>query len=480
MRMPNRRNAIQRLSPVFLASTLFLGLYGFKAPEPARTPPPATPRPPVSVVSATLKVPGNEIVRMLNERTRSQLARLDNQQVNCLIQKCQLDLVAVRTGDITGHATGAGMQLELPFALQAHLDVHSKLLGNGGDAAAQGLASATTQLSLTPEWHVASHTQGDVHLSNAKLRIGPLKMSVAQLWNGTEDKLSTPIFKMIDKRISAAFKLHGQVDHLWHKLHQPIKVGKDPQSWLVLSPERLRVTPLTTVDGALVISVAADVRGHVVVGNAPAIPDTPPKLPAPEALDAPSNRFEVSLPVTLSYGDAARVAMQHLAKKPLHIGKAQVRIGKLQILPSGRDLVVAAEFCVPQAWDFTHLLDSCGQGYLRGTPQFDPKASSIRISNLHYDIATENLMLHLMRALAGNELGKALEQNLVFDESKQIAKLKSDIVAALAKPQGRGIALTGKIESFGEPKVSWTKDGFLALLTAKGTLAANLNMKGMQ
>jgi hypothetical protein len=89
-------------------------------------------------------------------------------------------------------------------------------------------------------------------------------------------------------------------------------------------------------------------------------------------------------------------------------------------------------------------------------------------------------MLHLMRALAGNELGKALEQNLVFDESKQIAKLKSDIVAALAKPQGRGIALTGKIESFGEPKVSWTKDGFLALLTAKGTLAANLNMKGMQ
>ena len=82
--------------------------------------------------------------------------------------------------------------------------------------------------------------------------------------------------------------------------------------------------------------------------------------------------------------------------------------------------------------------------------------------------------------LAGNEIGKALEQNLVFDESKQISKLKTDIAAALAKPEGRGIALTGKIDSFGEPKVSWTKDGFLALMSAKGTLAAKLSMKGME
>jgi len=172
--------------------------------------------------------------------------------------------------------------------------------------------------------------------------------------------------------------------------------------------------------------------------------------------------------------------MQHLKKKPLRAGKVQVRIDKLQILPSGQDLVVAAQFCIPQAWDFTHLLDSCGQVYLRGAPQFDTKTGTIRISNVHYDIATENLMLRMMRALAGNELGKGLEQNLVFDESKQISKLKTDIAAALAKPQGRGIALTGKIDSFGEPKVSWTKDGLLALLTAKGTLTAKLNMKGLE
>jgi Domain of unknown function (DUF4403) len=169
--------------------------------------------------------------------------------------------------------------------------------------------------------------------------------------------------------------------------------------------------------------------------------------------------------------------MDKLKRKPLRVGKIQVRIDKLQILPSGQDLVVAARLCIVQGWDFTHLLDSCGEGYLRGAPHFDAKTSTIRVTGLHYDIQTENLMLKMMRALAGDQLGKALEQNLVFDESREIGKLKNEISTALAKPQGRGIAITGKITSFGDPVVSWTKDGFLALVTANGTVSAGLSMK---
>src|ERR1051326_7849601 len=148
-------------------------------------------------------------------------------------------------------------------------------------------------------------------------------MNIAQLWNGTQDKLSDPIFRAIDKRLASALKLRGQVEHLWRKLQQPIRLGRNPESWLLLAPERLRVTPLRTVDGNLVISLAADVRAHVVVGSAPAAPASIVKLPPPEVLAAPANTFAVSVPVTLSYADAARIAIQHLRKKPLRVGKSQ-------------------------------------------------------------------------------------------------------------------------------------------------------------
>lgn len=461
-----------------LVSLLALGACGFQAPAPQRTPPPAPPTPPLSTVSATLKIPAAEILTMLNEKTKSQLARIDDSSVGCFITKCQLNLMASRTGEITGEAIGSGMHLRLPFALKAQLDLKSKFLKTGGQARADGLADATVQLSLKPDWHIESNTKGDVHLSNAKLDLGPIKMSVTDVWNHNQDHLSQPIFKAIDKRVVGAIRIRSQAERLWRKVQQPIKIGKDPESWLLLSPQRLRVTPIRTENNALVIAFAADVHAHVMVGSRPPDPPTVPKMPPAGTLDAGSNNFAVSIPLVLPYGEAARLAMVRLKKHPLRAGGSEVQIEKLQILPSGQDVVVAARFCVEQSWDFTHLLDACGEGYLRGVPKFDAKTSTLRIENVHYDIRTRDLLLTILHAIAGDEFGKALEEHLVFDEGREIRKLEDSIRSALAKPQGRGVEITGRIASFGAPTLGWTKDGFIALFTANGTVSANLDIKG--
>src|SRR5256885_1909664 len=111
----------------FLALLAF-GLCGFQAPTPKRTNAPTAPPAPLSTVAATLRVPGDDIIAMLNARTKSQLARVDGGEINCLIQKCQVDLAVLRNGDFSGEATGSGMHLKLPFALQAHLDFNAKFL----------------------------------------------------------------------------------------------------------------------------------------------------------------------------------------------------------------------------------------------------------------------------------------------------------------------------------------------------------------
>jgi len=467
-----------RTCALTLVCLLALGACGFQAPEPKRTPPPAPPTPPLSTVSATLRIPAAEILTLLNEKTKSQLARIDDSPVNCFITKCQLNLIASRTGEITGEAVGSGMHLKLPFALKAQLDLKSKFLKTGGQARADGLADATVQLTLKPDWRVESQTQGDVHLSNAKLDLGPLKMSVTELWNHNQDHLSQPIFKALDKRVVGAIRVRSQAERLWRKVQQPIKIGKDPESWLLLSPQRLRVTPIRTEGNALVLAFAADVRAHVMVGQRPPDPKTIPKLPPAGPLDAGTNSFAVSMPLLLPYGEAARLATARLKKHPLRAGGSEIEIEKLQILPSGQDVVVAARFCVEQSWDFTHLLDACGEGFLRGVPKFDVKTSQLRIDNVHYDIRTRDLLLTILHAIAGDEFGKALQAHLVFDEGREIRKLEDNIRAALAKPQGRGVEITGRIDSFGGPTLGWTKDGFIALFTAKGTVSANLDVKG--
>ena len=123
------------------------------------------------------------------------------------------------------------------------------------------------------------------------------------------------------------------------------------------------------------------------------------------------------------------------------------------------------------------VLDSCGEAYLRGAPQFDAHTNTIRITNVHYDIATEGMILSVMRFIIGDQLEKFLQTKLVFDVGHDIGRLDAELKTALARPQGRGVIVSGTVQSFGQPTLTWTKDGFLATFPASGTIRADLELK---
>jgi hypothetical protein len=245
----------------------------------------------------------------------------------------------------------------------------------------------------------------------------------------------------------------------------------------VLEPERVRVSQPATRNNTMIVSMGVEVRAHVVVSDAPPQARPNPVLPAPAPLAAPSNRFAFVVPVLLPYGAAANLAMQRLEKTPLKLSGGRVHFEKIEILPSGQDVVVAARFCVSQSWDPFGWLDSCGEGYLRGVPQFDAKTNTIHVVNMHYDIATEGMILSVMRFLAGDDLSKAVERDLVFNLGHDIDKVDQELKTTLAKPQGRGVIVTADVQNFGQPSLTWTKDGFLATFPASGTIHADLNLK---
>jgi hypothetical protein len=450
----------------------------FNAPAPARTPPPAAPAIPVSTVTATLTIPMASLLATINQKTATEIARLKDQPADCGIGKCKLDLVATRTGPITGSAQGGRIALAVPFRVDAQVKLKS-LFKAKADTTAQGTANATTALSIGRDWQLVSHTQGTVDLSNAEVKLGPLKVMLTDLWNHNEQHLSDPLFRTFDKRIAADVKIRPGAQKLWDKAWQPIRVGKRPQAWLLLSPQRALVGQPVVANGAITVSLGVEARARIVLGEKPALPDTLPPLPPPGPLAARSNRFSFVVPVTLPYDQAAALALARLEKKPPRIGHATVKIDRLQILPSGRDVVLAARFCVAQNWDPFGWFDSCGEGYLRGKPVFDPASGTIRIVNVHYDVATEGLILGAMKFLAGDELGEALEKNLVFKVADDLAKLDAEVKTALAKPEGKGLQISGNVEHFGTPALTWTDTGFLAIFPAEGSVAVDLNLSDL-
>lgn len=101
-----------------------------------------------------------------------------------------------------------------------------------------------------------------------------------------------------------------------------------------------------------------------------------------------------------------------------------------------------------------------------------PGKKTIRVERLHYDIGSAGPMLRALGAVAEGEMTQLLQSRLAFHETGPINRLEAQITQILAKPQGREIAVSAKIDSFGTPQFTWTADGFWVLFTAKGRLNA--------
>jgi hypothetical protein len=452
-----------------------LAACGFNAPAPKRLPPPPAPSPPLSTLSASLTISADQIGRLLDAKTEHHLADIRDKPVKCAIGRCRLTLLATREGPIETHAENGALSLRVPFGVDADMTLPGFLSAMRATGNAEGVALTETRARVTPDWLLKTETQAHVELENSHLRVGPVVTNLTDVFNQNEDILSHPLSRQVDREISRGVRLRDEVEKAWRRAFVPIKVGKKPVSWLVLAPERISLSGPTIDDQAMKLSLALEVRARVVTQETPPV-IKPRPLPAPSTFESPPDRFSFIVPASIPYDDAASLALRSLNRKPLQAAGMNVRVTKLRILPSRDDVVVAASFCLDQSWDPTGWFSSCGKAYLRGTPIYDPNAETIAVTRVHYDVLTEGVLLGAVRALAGPELGVALESHLKFAVSRDLQKLRDQVAAVLAKPQGRDVTISGEVESFGEPTLTWTPDGFLVLFSAQGRVHAEIHV----
>lgn len=444
---------------------------GFQAPAPKVTPPAETQPPPLSTLDAELRLPLADIEKFLNEQTQTQIARLDDKDVRCPFGKCRLDLVATRNGPINVSVTNQRLGLVLPFNIDAQVHIKAPFMQTSGQAKGTGRVTATSRFDISPDWELRSDTRGTITLNRADLRLGPISAELSGFLGNESEAIARPIFKEIDRQIPKWANLKKPVGDAWAKAHRPIQIGKSPEAWLMLAPKHVFVAAPRVENNALLLAMGVAMQARVFVGAKPANMTVPP-LPAPEPIRTrPQGRFHLQIPATLPYAEAARLAGQQIDKHPITIaGAIRVRVSELEIIPSRDDVVMAAKLCLAEGWDPFGWFDTCVHGYLRGVPVFNSETDTLRIMNISYDIGTANLLVGSWEALTGSVFTHELEKRLVFDLSDKIGGLKEQIAAALTKGTGGDIAISGGMEHFGSPELSWTKDGFIAAFTAEGTV----------
>lgn len=463
-----------------LALGFALGLAGcgFQAPAPKITPPAETPPAPVSTLDAELRLPVSDIEKFLNAQTEHQIARLDDKNVRCPFGQCRLDLIATRNGPIVVSPKGTRLALTLPFDIDARLKLKAPFLQTTGTARGRGRVTASSVFDIGPDWELRSRTQGTIDLSRADVRLGPITAELSGFLGDQGEAIARPIFKEVDKQMPKWANLRKHIVDVWAKANAPIQIGKNPQAWLLLAPRHVFVAEPHVEGNALVLALGVETQASVLLGARPETGAAPP-LPMPEPMrEAPQSRFHLQVPAILPYDEAASLANEQIEKHPIRVGgAAHMDVSELQIIPSRDDVVVSARLCLTQAWDPFGWFAACGRGYLRGRPELDGATGTLRITNVSYDAGTANALVGAWQQFAGTDFTQELGRRLVFDLSGQIAKLKQQIAAALAKGTGGDVSVSGELETFGAPELSWTRDGFIAAFTAEGSVKTQLHLR---
>jgi hypothetical protein len=427
-------------------------------------------------VSATLSIPLSDLQRLINDKAPQRFADIQDKKLKCLIGDCLTSVSAMRTGPITVTSKNGALALSVPFQASASFALPGVLSAVRAGVNTAGQLSAVTGMALGPDWSIKPNTSGSVTFQNGRVKAGPLDGDFATIWNSNAELLSRPLLHQIDAGMAPALAQQKTVAQLWAGMFTPIKLNTKPMTWLVLQPERIRVGMPTVANNTLTAGLGVDVRARLVVSDdRPAV--VPTLLPPPASVAGPANHFAVSVPAVLPYSEAASLALDTLKKNPPRIGTHILQINALKITPSGQDVVIEAGFCIAEKWDPSDTLSGCGSGYLRGVPQYDAASQTIRIAHVHYDVLTQNWMLSVMRGLAGGDLAKAMEQALQFKVAGQIKSVQDSVRSSLAHPAGgEGMTISGVVQSFGPVTLSWTRDGFVATMSAEGSVHADLHM----
>jgi hypothetical protein len=279
-----------------------------------------------------------------------------------------------------------------------------------------------------------------------------------------EDQLQQTA-RIIDRNTPVLTDIRSRAEQIWTALQNPVELA--PRTWLVLEPNDVALTPISGSGSVVTTTLLLRAQTRVIVGDKPSIARRP-LPPLKSGARATTQGVRVPFDLELSYDEASRLASRDYAGKTYPIGKRQLRVESLRLLPStnGRVLLEAQI-------DYRGgtLRNYRGVVFLEGTPRFDPATVSIIVPDLEYslDPKRRGFLARIAERAAHDSIRERLRQSARFDLKNEVAKLRQEVTRALTRQLAPGVQLRGRADAIEPAAVTPMEKTIVLRVIATGT-----------
>ncbi len=294
-----------------------------------------------------------------------------------------------------------------------------------------------THFFIDPEWNLNTQTQISSYqwLEKPQINIGFTSIPVTPIVDYFLEQSKDQIAASIDTLIRDQFSLRQNIETTWKELQQPIFLSEEYNTWLLLNPKELRVSPIRNTEDSLVIKAFASATPRIFVGPQPPV-SAPLQLPAFEYREPPSERIALKVKTAVAFAEATRISKMNMAGETYDFGKRKVKVEDILITGKGNQLSVRTTLSGSYNGDIVFV----------GKPEYNLKRNQIRIEKLEVDFSSKKSLFKTAAWLFKGKLKKEIENTLNSYLEDYITELYTELEESLKHYElAPGIILTGEL-----------------------------------
>jgi len=330
-----------------------------------------------------------------------------------------------------------------------------------------------SKLGISPNWKIKSETYVDSYdwITDPNVKVAginiPIKSMASRLLNKNFDKIT----EAIDEQVSSNIELKKSAEMAWEMARQPIMLAKEFDTWLVVTPKKVVMTPLLAKNNILRAVIGINAYTQTITSATKPVVPAVHKLPDLEIVNGVTEDFKIGLISLVSYEDAARLATAKLKGETFSFlnGQYKVEVTSIEMYGQNDRLVIKAA-----------MKGSInGTVYLKGIPDYNPENQQLSLKNLDYDLDTRNAIVRTAGWLLQSQFSRMMEKKMVFPVGQQIIDAKATIQKALQNYKVTdGVILKGNLSDIVPDKVYLTPKHIYSVVFAHGKV--NLRVDGIK
>lgn len=374
-----------------------------------------------------------------------------------------MKLRAVKQGDIRLQIDSQQIKYQVPLILWIQYDAGITRLEANGDI----LLDMSTNFEVTPDWRIRTTTElADYQWTREpKLRLGITSVPVGRVLDIFLRNGRSFLTRQIDDLVAESLEPETIVRDIWTQMFQPILVSEEYNTWLVVNPERLAMTPLTARDGIASATIVVESRPFVKLGNRPADQITPP-LPPLEQVVGSGEDFFLLIDAEIPFLEAERLAQDQMIGETFESGKRSVTVEDVEIYGSGDKIIVN-----------TTLSGSYnGSVYMEGEPVYNPRRNTIEVKDLNFTLNTQNFLYKSAGWVLKSTIKRRFQESMEFLLDYNIDDMKKQLQEQLnGYSISEEVNLNGQLENLGILNVHLTPESIMVDIGVTGTVEIKVN-----